>query len=336
MDKKLMLAVAGAGKTTYIVNNLSATKRTLIVTYTIGNYNNLIQIISSKFNGEWPENVTVMKYFSFLYNFCYKPFFADRIKAKGISFENNPNRFTKQSDRSYYLSSNDYFYSNRLSLFLEKANAIPKIKARLETYFDEFIVDEVQDIAGRDFSFLEQLMSTNINMLFVGDFFQHTFDTSRDANINKTLFDNQNAYIARYTNKGIMCDKSTLLSSFRCSQSVCKYINVSLGISITSNRHMDDDTEICFIDDPVKRSSILSDPQIIKLHYQNGNCYGLGHRNWGETKGEDCYFDVCVLLNKSTATKFATGKLLELPPSTRNKLYVAITRAHGNVFFMNE
>ena len=30
-----MLAVAGAGKTTHIINNLSATKRTLIVTYTM-------------------------------------------------------------------------------------------------------------------------------------------------------------------------------------------------------------------------------------------------------------------------------------------------------------
>lgn len=46
-----------------------------------------------------------------------------------------------------------------------------ELKLRLEKYFDEFIVDEIQDISGRDFNFLEQLMSTNINMLFVGDFF---------------------------------------------------------------------------------------------------------------------------------------------------------------------
>lgn len=42
------------------------------------------------------------------------------------------------------------------------------------------------------------------------------------------------------------------------------------------------------------------------------------------------------MLNKTTAVKFAAGKLSELPPPTRNKLYVAITRAKGNVYFINE
>jgi ATP-dependent exoDNAse (exonuclease V) beta subunit len=97
-----------------------------------------------------------------------------------------------------------------------------------------------------------------------------------------------------------------------------------------------DNTEIVFVSDAKECSRILADPRIIKLHYQNGHCYGSSHKNWGETKGEDCYNDVCVLLNKSTAKKFAEGKLKELAPSTRNKLYVAITRAHGNVYFINE
>ena len=41
MDKKVIFAVAGSGKTTYIVNSLSKEKRTLIVTYTIANCENL-------------------------------------------------------------------------------------------------------------------------------------------------------------------------------------------------------------------------------------------------------------------------------------------------------
>ena len=35
-------------------------------------------------------------------------------------------------------------------------------------------------------------------------------------------------------------------------------------------------------------------------------------------------------------TKYFTDKLCDLPPSTRNKLYVAITRAHGKVYLVNE
>lgn len=336
MDKRVMFAVAGAGKTTYIVNQLSTTKRSLVVTYTNGNFDNLTAKISQKFDGKWPENVTLMTFFSFLYGFCYRPFLADKVKAKGVVFENNPNRFLKQTDPKYYLSPGGYFYSNRLSFFLERMNIVADIKTRIEKYFDEFIIDEIQDIAGRDFSFLEHLMSANVNMLFVGDFFQHTFDTSRDGNVNNRLFDDRTAYIARFTSKGLVCDDSTLTHSWRCGKSVCEYIKNELGIDISSNRPTDNDSEIRFIADSTHSAQIISDPSIIKLHYQNGRKHGQNHKNWGETKGEDCYGDVCVMLNKTTAAKFAAGKLLELPPPTRNKLYVAITRAKGNVYFINE
>lgn len=71
-------------------------------------------------------------------------------------------------------------------------------------------------------------------------------------------------------------------------------------------------------------------------NYQNGSKKGYMHKNWGETKGEDKYTDVCVLLNKTTSKKMAAGKLAELAPMTKNKLYVAITRAKGNVYIFDE
>lgn len=336
MDKRVMFAVAGAGKTTYIVNNLSSTKRSLIVTYTTGNYDNLFKKICEKFDGKYPENITLMTYFSFLYNFCYKPFLADKVKAKGIIFENNSNRSAKQTELKYYLTEKKYFYSNRLSLFLENTGVLEDIKERIETYFDEFIIDEVQDIAGRDFLFIEQLMTANVNMLFVGDFYQHTFDTSRDGNTNKNLFDDKAKYEGRFLAKGFDCDSKTLLNSWRCSNSVCTYITNNLGIDICSNRSDTDDTEIFFLIEKEEIDAILMNDNIIKLHYQNGAKHGFMHKNWGETKGEDHYQDVCVMLNRTTANKFSQGKLHELPQSTKNKLYVAITRARGNVYFINE
>lgn len=336
MDKTVMFAVAGAGKTTYIINQLSSTKRSLIVTYTDGNYINLYRKICDKFGGKFPENVTLMTYFKFLYSFCYKPFWADTIKAKGIFFENNPNRYARKKECKYYINSNGYFYSNRLAFFLENAHSMDDIIHRLETYFDEFIIDEIQDIAGRDFNFLEKLMSTKMNMLFVGDFFQHTFDTSRDGTVNNNLFSNKSTYEARFTAKGFKSDATTLLSSWRCSQSVCSYIDANLGINISSNRTQDDDTKIYFVSETEEKNRILIDDSIIKLHYQNGAKHGICHKNWGETKGEDHYQDVCILLNQTTASKFSSGKLAELPSSTKNKLYVAITRARGNVYFIKE
>ncbi len=234
MDKKIMFAVAGAGKTTYIVNNLNNTKKSLIVTYTIANYNNLHMKISEKFNGEWPANVTLMTYFSFIYSFCYKPFLADQWNAKGITYEQNPNTRIKSTHINFYMSKKGYFYSNRLAYFLEMTEVVDDINSRIEKYFDEFIIDEIQDIGGRDFSFLEKLMNCNVNMLFVGDFHQHTFDTSRDGNKNGNLFTDKDKYIKRFTDKGIVCDTNTLVKSWRCSQSICDYIKNSIGIEIYS------------------------------------------------------------------------------------------------------
>lgn len=334
MDKRVIFAVAGSGKTTYIVNSLTADKRSLIVTYTNSNYDNLTQKIAKKFNGAWPKNVTLMTFFQFLYRFCYKPFLADLYPAKSIVFETNPNKTLTQRQLLYYQTKSGYFYSNRLSLFLDKAGVISDIRNRIETYFDEFVIDEVQDIAGRDFSFLEQLMDTNVKLLFVGDFFQHTYNTSLDGNTNKNLFDNQAKYMKRFSDKGVIPDTLTLVNSWRCSKSVCEYVTTNLGITINSNRP--DDTTIQFVSDSSEIAQLLADSSIAKLHYQNSVKYGFGHKNWGDTKGEDCYSDVCVMLNKGTMQKYKAGKLSELAPSTRNKLYVAITRARGNVYLISE
>lgn len=339
MDKKVIFAVAGSGKTTYIIDSLTQDKRSLIVTYTVGNYNNLCSKISAKFSGVWPENIWVMSYFTFLYRFCYKPFLSDIVKARGILYERNPNNWLRQCERSYYVTPTGYIYSNRLAMLLEKTGVMEELKLRLEKYFDEFIIDEIQDIAGRDFSFLEQLMTANMNMLFVGDFYQHTYDTSRDGNANKNLFENIDSYEARFTSKSFFSDKESLVKSWRCSPSICGFITENLGIDIYSNQSAAADGEssdIIFISDRAQIDAILSDTNIAKLHYQNSSRYGLGHRNWGDTKGEDQYHDICVMLNKNTASKYAAGKLRELPPLTRNKLYVAITRAHGKVYLINE
>lgn len=51
---------------------------------------------------------------------------------------------------SYYITPTGYVYSNRLALLIERSGIIEMIKRRLEKYFDEFIIDEIQDISGRD------------------------------------------------------------------------------------------------------------------------------------------------------------------------------------------
>jgi archaellum component FlaG (FlaF/FlaG flagellin family) len=105
---------------------------------------------------------------------------------------------------------------------------------------------------------------------------------------------------------------------------------------ISSNRDEADNTSIQYITDFKIIGDILNDKEIIKLHYQDGAKAGFAHKNWGKVKGEDHHQDVCVLLNKKTAAKRKVGALVKLAPSTKNKLYVALTRARGNVYLIDE
>ena len=74
MDKKLMLAVAGAGKTTYIINKVCTEyRKVLVITYTDANYNNIIFKLREQNDEVIPDGIIVYKYFTFLYRFCYKP-----------------------------------------------------------------------------------------------------------------------------------------------------------------------------------------------------------------------------------------------------------------------
>ena len=336
MDKRLIMAVAGSGKTTYIVNSLSEDKRTLIVTYTNANYRNLRRKISVRFHDEWPKNTVLMTYFHFLYSFCFKPFLSDIVNAKGIVFDRDPNHYHNYRVPEFYMNHERFLYSNRLAYLIEVQQKTEDVKNRLKKYFDYFIIDEVQDISGRDFNFLKLLMPTAMDMLFVGDFFQHTFDTSRDGSVNRNLFQDKTRYESYFAGNGFIIDETRLSDSWRCSKSICEYVSSNLGIRISSNRSPDDNTQIYFIEDVEEIKRILYDSSIIKLHYKNGAKFGLSHKNWGETKGEDNYSDICVLLNPTTMQNYRFGRLNELSASTKNKLYVALTRAHGNVFLIEE
>ena len=77
-------------------------------------------------------------------------------------------------------------------------------------------------------------------------------------------------------------------------------------------------------------------PFIVKLFYQKHYSFNCFSKNWGDSKGIDKYDDVCVVLNKNTEKLFKNNELHKLNPLTRNKFYVACTRARGNLHFISE
>lgn len=333
MDKKLILAVAGSGKTTHIINNLDSNSRSLIITYTNCNFRNLREGILHKFDF-FPPNITLFTYFSFLYSFCFRPFLSDKLRAKGITFDKNPNRYVKQGQQQFFMNGHNRIYSNRIAKLLDLANTMDDVRARLLKYFDCIYMDEVQDLAGHDFNFLKNACQIDLEMILVGDFFQHTFDTSRDGTVNKNLYDNYENYKNLFDKMGFSVDTSSLKKSHRCSPVVCDFITNQIGIEMYSHNHKE--TAFRLVESLEEAKAIYENANIVKLFYEEHYKYNCFSKNWGDSKGEDKYNDICVVLNKTTFIKYQEGKLAELKPQSRNKLYVACSRANGNIFFVSD
>lgn len=331
MDKRVIFAVAGSGKTTYLINQLNETEKFLLVTYTTNNVHNLRIGIIKRF-GYFPNNIKLLSYYSFLYGFCFKPFLNDKCGTKGINYEPNTNRFAKSTKREYYIDKYNRIYSSRISKLLLVTNESKSVTDRISKYFDYLFIDEIQDFGANDFNLLKEISKANVGLTYVGDFFQHTFDTSRDGNVNANLHNDFTTYIGEFSKMGLTPDARTLSKSFRCSPSVCKFISDSLSISIES--HKEGETIVKYIDNADEAKTIFSDSAIVKLFYKEHYKYECFSRNWGDSKGEDKYFDVCVVLNKTTFDKYQKGKLHELAATTKNKLYVALSRTKNNLYLI--
>lgn len=335
MDKRVMFAVAGSGKTTLLVNRLSLEKRALIVTYTENNYRHLRDSIIKRF-GHVPRNINLLSYFTFLHSFCYRPLLQVRLGTSGVSFRIPHPRTLKlkRDDMAYYTNKSGSLYYNRLAKLIEVEGAIPDVMARMERFYDEFYVDEVQDLAGHDFNLLMALAKAKIEMLFVGDFYQHTFDTSRDGNVNSSLHADIGKYEKHFLKAGVTIDKKTLSRSWRCGITVCDFIRAHLQIDMQSQHVYR--TEIIPLASQAEANAVYADASVVKLFYQEHYKYGCVSNNWGASKGLDHYDDVCVVLGATHWKSYKESLLDTLPPQTKNKLYVAFSRARGRLYLVPE
>lgn len=332
MDKTVIFAVAGSGKTTRIVESLDVSRRILFVTYTEQNLLNLRRKIIDKY-GCLPPNISVMMYFTFLYSFCFRPTAGLKVKTRGINFDDEPPRGRfKQTQQGYYIDASRRLFAGRVAKWLSNENYLADVLTRLERFFDVVCVDEVQDFAGNDFNLLLRIAKANVAMLMVGDFRQHTYDTSRDGATRGSLYDDFSRYLQHFRDAGVTVDTETLAKSRRCSPAVCGFITERLGIPMqtTSARA----AQIVLVDNQDDADALRISSDVVKLFYKEHFLYGCHSQNWGASKGEDHYDEICVVLNKTTLQRYRKSELHKLPPSTLNKLYVALSRSRGNVYLV--
>ena len=100
MDKRVIFAVAGSGKTTMLIQRIREGRRTLILTFTVNNEAHLRAQIIRRF-GYIPDGIRVMTWFEFLHGFCFRPFLQEQLASRGLSFDQPPPRIPRTNARHY-------------------------------------------------------------------------------------------------------------------------------------------------------------------------------------------------------------------------------------------
>jgi hypothetical protein len=221
-----------------------------------------------------------------------------------------------------------------MAKLLTVKGCLGELRDRLDRYYDDVYVDEVQDFGGHDFNFLLEMAQARARFRLVGDFYQHTFATSHDGNVNKSLHDDYDVYRARFAKAGFEVDTTTLGASHRCGPAVCDQISRTLGIQVAAASPNTASVEVVESQEVVDR--LHSDEGTVKLFLEQHWLYGCRSHNWGACKGLDHYQDVCVALNPTSWALLMRGELAQAKPIIRNKLYVAFSRARGNLFLAPE
>lgn len=353
MSSKLIVAGAGSGKTTWLVNEALKIvgEKVLITTFTEANERG----IREKFyelHGCIPANVTIMTWFAFLLQHGVRPYqsvvYDDKIK--GMLLVNSKSGFRykvrgksiyygEKDVEAFYLSPSKKIYSDKIAKFVFRANEKSKglVIDRIARIFPNFFIDEVQDMAGYDLELIKLLHEADINLLMVGDPRQVTYHTHDEA-MNKKYNDGNIAGYLRDKCKSAFVDETTLSISHRNPPIICCVANSVYPnhpqVSGTQRPSTGHDGIFLVSPNDVDRyiSSYnpiqLRDKRTVKVSAEAPAI------NFGDAKG--LTFDRVLIYPTKPMLDWIKDHSSELVPKSRARLYVAITRAKYSVAFVDD
>lgn len=358
MAKRVILAVAGAGKTYHICHEIQPDERNLIVAFTHANIKN-IQNELLKAYGKIPESTRIMTFDAFVYHMLIRPyeasifdFFGEDYKydETGITLKKPPQqrirvngrdvpnrKYKKKECLHHYMDERKQYYCETLSelaLYVKQGreSLIKTAAGRLNRFFDNVMIDEFQDFREYDYKLIVKLSKSLKNIVLVGDYHQHS--VSGQNNSGKPFKKGKaeigyDDFIEELRKEKFDVDELSLIHSRRCSEEICSFIRDKLGIQIQSAG-----INAGNVIRPLNIQEILDNQKIVKLVYDNASRYSFRAVNWSYSKG-DTYEAACVILNGSTKKLIEDSfSVSTLKTVTLNKLYVALTRSKGDLYIV--
>lgn len=333
---KLLIAGAGAGKTTFLVKESLRLRneKILITTFTINNTKE-IENKFIEFHGCVPKNITILPWFSFLLRHGARPFSNHVIlnnEIKGLSFVNDrsvPYVGEKSGDK-FYVNSEYKIYSDKISKFVCRCNAKSKehVFLRLSCLFSCVFIDEAQDLDGWDFEVVKLLSEYIDNLILVGDPRQKILSTHYDRkNININIENIKNII------KNIDIDLITLNKTYRFNSDICSFSNrlfPKQAPCVSEVRRNENHVGVFLI----KKSDVriyLDKYNPVSLRYSKESKIEKCDLvlNFGAAKG--LTFDRTLVYPTVNMVKWIFDNKSKLSETTRAKFYVALTRARISV-----
>ncbi len=348
----LMIAGAGAGKTTFLVERaLSLPGYTLITTYTIRNSEEIKDKIRVLNHGVVPGNIEVLPWDTFLIQHGAKPFqrslrFSDGRPAplvRGMLLVNSQAegapRKMNSKQYGYYMTSSGQIYSDKLANYVcqcDDASDGAVIK-RIIGCYNRIYIDEVQDLAGYDLEIINRLLhQTQAEIIMTGDPRQFIFRTHWEKKNQPYNTGKIDTYITdRCRDTDCMIDYKTLNRSFRCRPELCDFSSLLYSEfppvqSITEYNDTLHDGVFLVREEDVDDYLDRLNP-VIQLRWNarvivNPRAMVL---NMGEAKGTT--FDRVLIYPTTDMLKWISDHGQDLSQEARSKLYVALTRARYSV-----
>jgi superfamily I DNA/RNA helicase len=349
-NNKLIIAAAGSGKTTHLVNEALKIKdkRVLITTYTQANEAEIRNKIIEK-NKCIPDNITVQTWFSFLLKHGVRPFqsilFEKKIKGlilvnsqSGLKYRTKagiPVYFGEEDEfEKHYFSNELKIFSDKLSKFVFRCNKQTNgiVIDRISRIYSHIFIDKIQDLAGYDLELLKRLFDCNSDILLVGDPRQGTYSTN-SAPKNKKF---KKANIVNFFQdkiKNLTKDDTSLIINYRCIKPICDLSNKLFPYfqAVTSGNNNTTEHDGVYLVKAQDVDSYLKYYQPMQLRDSRRTEVNINYSamNFGESKGLS--FDRVLIYPTKPFIEWLKDSNSQLADTSRSKLYVAITRARYSV-----
>lgn len=360
MPNTFIFAGAGSGKTERVVSDsiklIDVGMRVLVLTYTINNQQELEQRFARNNCGSAPS-FTVKGLYTFYLEEIIRPYqrvlFTKRIERLNFN-EFDPHKrngkyiygrgeiVNGKYNPLHYLTADG---SGAHSMYLAKlACAIIKETGglpirRLEAIYDQLYFDECQDMVGWDYEVLSWLSKSTMSITCVGDFRQTIYETAQTTKSPGT-----NVQKLDYLKK-LKFNEEPMNVSYRCAQPICDYAGqlhardgfVGLKSEAELPTEFADHVGVFLVKETdARRYFNKYAPVLLRHGVSSGTEYddtALRKVTFGKSKGLG--FPRIAIIPTAPHLKFLQGKAnafgMGKTDETRNKFYVALTRARYSV-----